>query len=69
VQVYLVGPDGRQTRLHGPGELAGKAGDVIVIGSPNPSELPTWAIQLGLAALRGANIVRSTPDDSNPHSD
>ncbi len=44
--------------FHGPADLMGYAGPIVVEGAPSDPERARWSIALGLAVTRGATVQR-----------
>lgn len=58
MQVYLVRPDSTRRFIYGPADLTDAEGDIEVRGAYDAEEAARWAVAIGLAVARGANVRR-----------
>lgn len=42
----------------GPADLAGKRGDLLVVGEADEATASRWAAEIGIAVALGANVIR-----------
>lgn len=62
MNVYAAPARGQKALpVPGPADLLpyGPGAVVVVIGAPGPNDPARWAAPLGMAAIRGADLVRS----------
>jgi hypothetical protein len=57
MEVY-VRKDGQWQYVHGPADLSGVRGDVLVRGKASEADACKWCIAIGIAVAFGANVRR-----------